>query len=142
MTMAQSRDPATIELARRNKAYRVRLARYLAGRPVVQVKDLWIEAGLGTDRYAGNIFMEAHHAERLLDIGYRPVVVPAISGGLGVLILVRKPWPVDGRAGEIHPRLLPYIEDGDPLMALLVHRVHREMKLAGTAGEEPGRGRT
>lgn len=131
---------ATVELARRAKAYRVRLARYLAGRPVIQVKDLWAEAGFGADRYADNVYMAAHHAERLLGIGYRPVVVPAMSGALGVLILVRKPWPVD--RGAVHPRLLPYLEDGDPLMALLVGRVQREMELAGTITEESYHGRT
>lgn len=138
--MARHGDPARAELARRAKAYRVRLARYLAGRPVIQVKDLWAEAGLGADRYADNVYMEAHHAEKLIDIGYRPVFVPAMSGALGVLVLVRKPWPVD--RGTVHPRLLPYLEDGDPLMALLVGRVQREMELAGTIAEESGHGRT
>ncbi len=138
--MARHGDPARAELARLNKAYRVRLARHLAGRPVIQVKDLWAEAGLGADRYAGHIYMEAHHAERLLDIGYRAVVVPAMSGALGVLLLVRGPWPVDGRAGAVHPRLLPYLQAGDPLMALLVGRAQREMELAGTIAEESGHG--
>lgn len=138
--MARSGDPATVELARRAKAQRVRLARYLAGRPVVQVKDLWAEAGLGADRHADNVYMAAHHAEKLLDIGYRPIVVPALSGTLGVLVLVRKPWPVD--RGAVHPRLLPYLEDGDPLMALLVGHVQRQMELAGTIAEESGHGRT
>lgn len=140
--MARHGDPARAELARLNKAYRVRLARHLAGRPVIQVKDLWAEAGLGADRYAGNVFMEAHHAERLLDIGYRPVVVPAMSDAVNVLIFVRKTWPVDAHAGAIHPRLLPYLVDGDPLMALLVGRVQREMELTGTITEESGHGRT
>ncbi|MFT4159604.1 hypothetical protein [Shinella sp.] len=135
-----NRDPATVELARRAKAQRVRLARYLASRPVIQVKDLWVEAGLGADRYADSVYMAAHHAEKLLDIGYRPVVVPAMSGAANVMIFVRKSWPVD--RVEVHPRLLPYLEDGDPLMALLVGRVQREMELAGTIAEESGHGRT
>lgn len=138
--MARSRDPATVELARLAKAQRVRLARYLAGRPVIQVKDLWAEAGLGADRYADNVHMAAHHAEKLLNIGYRPVVVPAMSGAFGALILVRKPWLVD--RGAVHPRLLPYLEDGDPLMALLVGRAQREMELAGNVAEESDHGRT
>lgn len=138
--MRRSGEPAKPALNRGAKAYRVRLARYLAGRPVVQLKDLWAEAGLGADRYADNVYMAAHHAEKLLDIGYRPVVVPAMSGALGVLVLVRKPWPVDG--GAVHPRLLPYLEDGDPLMALLVGRAQREMELAGAIKEESGHGRT
>lgn len=124
--MARHGDPARAELARLAKAYRVRLARYLAGRPVIQVKDLATEAGLGADYYtADHIYMAVHHAEKLLDIGYWPVVVPAMSGAINVLLLVRKPWPVDGRAGAIHPRLLPYLEDGDPLMTLLVYRAQR-----------------
>lgn len=138
--MARSRDPATVELARLPKAQRVRQARYLAGRPVIQVKDLWAEAGLGADRYADNVHMAAHHVEKLLYIGYRPVVVPAMSGALGVLILVRKPWPVDRL--PVHPRLMPYLEDGDPLMALLVGRAQREIELAGAIAEESGHGRT
>jgi hypothetical protein len=129
-----------MELARRNKAYRERLARYLFGRPVIQVKDLWVEAGLDADRYAENVFMAGYHAERLLNIGYRPVVVPAMSGALGVLILVRKPWPQD--KVKVHPRLLPYLEDGDPLMALLVGRVQREMDLSGSTAEERNHGRS
>lgn len=88
--MARSGDPARAELARRGKAYRARMMGYLAGRRVVQVKDLWVEAGIDPDYYGDNVYMEAHHAERLLDIGYRAVVVPAMSGALGVLILVRK----------------------------------------------------
>lgn len=140
--MARHGDPARAELARLGKAYRVRLARHLAGRPVIQVKDLAAAAGLGADYYADNVHMALHHAERLLDIGYRPVVVPTMSGAANVLILVRKPWPVDPRAGAVHPRLLTYLEDGDPLMALLVGRVHREMKLAETASGETGHGRT
>ena len=139
--MAQHGDPARAEFARLGKAYRVRLARHLAGRPVIQVKDLAAEAGLGADYYtADSIYMAVHHADRLLDIGYRPVVIPAMSGTLGVLILVRKPWPVD--RGAVHPRLRPYLEDGDPLMALLVGRAQREMELAGAITEEPGHGRT
>jgi hypothetical protein len=138
--MTRHGDPARAEFARLAKAYRVRLARYLAGRPVVQLKDLAVEAGLGADYYADSIYMELHHAEKLIDIGYRPVVVPALSGALGVLVLVRKPWPVD--RGAMHPRLLPYLEDGDPLMALLVGRVQREMELAGAIAEESGHGRT
>lgn len=138
--MARSRDPATVELARLAKAQRVRLARDLAGRPVIQVKDLWAEAGLGADRYVDNVYMAAHHAEKLLDIGYRPVVVSALSGALGVLVLIRKPWPVD--RGAVHPRLLPYLEDGDPLMALLVGRVQREMELEEAARKELCHGRT
>ena len=140
--MVRSGDPARAELARLAKAYRVRLARHLAGRPVIQTKDLAVEAGLGADYYADNVYMEAHHAERLLDIGYRPVIVPAMSGAANVLIFVRGPWPVDARAGPIHPRLLPYLEDGDPLMARLVGRVHREMRLAETSGGESGNGPT
>lgn len=138
--MARNGDPARVEFARLAKAYRVRLARYLAGRPVVQLKDLAVEAGLGADYYADSIYMELHHAEKLIDIGYRPVVVPALSGALGVLVLVRKPWPVD--RGTVHPRLLPYLEDGDLLMALLVGRVQREMELAGNIAEGSGHGRT
>ncbi len=138
--MRRSGDPAKAALNRGAKAYRVRLARYLAGRPVIQTKDLAIEAALGADYYADSIDMEVHHAERLFDIGYRPVVVPAMSGTLGVLTLVRQPWPVD--KGTVHPRLLPYLEDGDPLMALLVGRVQREMEMAGDAAEERGHGRT
>lgn len=139
--MARHGDPARAELARLGKAYRVRLARHLAGRPVIQTKDLAVEAGLGADYYADSVYMEAHHAERLLDIGYRPVIVPAVSGAANVLIFVRGPWPVDSGAGAIHPRLLPYLEDGDPLMVLLVGRVHREMRLAEAADEEPSHGR-
>lgn len=138
--MTRYGDPARAEFARLAKAYRVRLARYLAGRPVVQLKDLAVEAALGADYYADSVYMELHHAEKLIDIGYRPVVVPTMSGTLGVLVLVRKPWPVD--RGTVHPRLLPYLEDGDPLMALLVGRVQREMELAGTVAEESGHGRT
>lgn len=140
--MARHGDPARAEFARLGKAYRVRLARYLTGRPVIQVKDLWAEAGLGADRYADNVYMEVRHAERLLDIGYRPVVVPAMSGAANILIFVRKPWPVDVRAGAIHPRFLPYLEDGDPLMALLVGRAQREMELADAIAAECDHGRT
>lgn len=138
--MTRHGDRALAEFARLAKAYRVRLARYLAGRPVVQLKDLAVEAGLGTDYYADSVYMELHHAEKLIDIGYRPVVVPAMSGALGVLVLVRKPWPVD--RGTVHPRLLPYLEDGDPLMALLVGRVQREMELEEAARKELCHGRT
>ena len=140
--MRRSGDPAKAALNRGAKAYRVRLARHLAGRPVVQTKDLAVEAGHGADYYADSVYMAVHHAERLLDIGYRPVVVPAMSGAVNVLILVRKPWPVDARAGAINPRFLPYLEDGDPLMALLVGRAQREMKLTETVGKEPDHGRT
>ena len=138
--MTRYGDPARAEFARLAKAYRVRLARYLAGRPVVQLKDLAVEVGLGADYYADSVYMELHHAEKLIDIGYRPVVVPALSGALGVLVLVRKPWPVD--RGTVHPRLLPYLEDGDPLMALLVGRVKREMELEEAARKELCHGRT
>lgn len=138
--MARNGDPARAEFVRLAKAYRVRLARYLAGRPVVQLKDLAVEAGLGADYYADSIYMELHHAEKLIDIGYRAVVVPALSGALSVLVLVRKPWPVD--RGTVHPRLLPYLEDGDPLMALLVGRVQREMDLKEAARKELCHGRT
>ena len=124
--MARSRNPATVELAHRSKAYWARLMGYLAGSPVVQVKDLWVEAGLGADRYADHVYMQAHHAERLLDLGYRPVVVSAMSGAANVLIFVREPWPLDALVGAVHPRLLPYLEDGDPLMALLVYRAQRD----------------
>jgi len=138
--MTRHGDRARAEFARLAKAYRVRLARYLAGRPVVQLKDLAVEAGLGADYYADSIYMELHHAEKLIDIGYRPVVVPTLSGALGVLVLVRKPWPVD--RGAVHPRLLPYLADGDPLMALLVGRVQREMELEEAARKELCHGRT
>ncbi len=124
--MAEHGDPATAELARRSKAYWARLRGYLAGRPVVQLKDFAIEAGLGDDHYGDNVYMQAHHAEKLLDLGYLPVVVPAISGAANVLIFVREPWPLDAHAGEVHPRLRPYLEDGDPLMALLVYRAQRD----------------
>jgi len=110
-----------------------KLARLLAGRPVVQLRDLAEEAGLGRDYYDdGLIYMEIAHAERLIDVGYRPVVVPAASGAANVLVFVRGPWPVDAHAGAIHPRLRPYLVDGDPLMALLVGRAQREINLART----------
>ena len=129
--MARSRDPATIELARRHRAYRARMMGYLAGARVVQLKDLWVTAGLDADCYADNVYMQVHHADRLLDLGYRPLVVQAVSGAANVLLFVRGPWPLDAHAGAVHPRLLPYLEDGDPLMALLVGRAQREIDLAG-----------
>lgn len=125
-----SGDPAVAALVRMNAANRARLMGYLAGRPVVQIRDLWAEAGLGRDRYAGNEYMELVHAERLLGLGYCPVVIPAASGAANVLVFVRGPWPLDAHTGTIHPRLRSYLEDGDPLMALLVGRVQREMNLA------------
>lgn len=121
--MARSRDPATVELARRNEAYWARLSLLFAGRPVVQVKDLLLEAGLSN---AGHPYVEEHYADKLMHLGYRPVVVPALSGRLGVLLFVRGPWPLDAHAGPVHPRLLPYLEDGDPPMALLVGRAQRD----------------
>ncbi|QPC87506.1 hypothetical protein GA830_12690 [Mesorhizobium sp. NBSH29] len=105
--MARSRDPAMIELARRSKAHRARMMGCLAGCPVVQVKDLWVEAGLDLDRYADDVYMQVHHAERLLNLGYRPVVIPAMSGAANVLIFVREPWALDAHAGAVHPRLRP-----------------------------------
>ncbi len=124
--MARSRDPAMIELARRQRAHRARMMGCLAGCPVVQIKDLWVEAGLDADRYADHVYMQAYHAERLLNLGYRPVVIPAMSGAANVLIFVREPWALDAHAGTVHPRLRPYLEDGDPLMALLVYRAQRD----------------
>lgn len=54
------------------------------------------------------------------------MVVAAISGAANVLIFVREPWPLDAHAGAVHPRLLTYLEGGDPLMALLVYRAQRD----------------
>jgi hypothetical protein len=120
-------------MARPGDANRAMVVRVLAGRPVVQLTDLAEEAGLGRDYYDdGLIYLELAHAERLIDAGYRPVIVPVLSGALGVLVFVRGPWPLDAHTGAIHPRLRPYLEDGDPLMALLVGRAQREINLART----------
>lgn len=115
-------DPAKAELRRRSRAYWARLRGYLAGRQVIQVKDLWLAAGLDPHRYADNEYMELHHAEVLLKLGYRPVVVPALSGRLSVLVLVRDPWISEGIGGDGFER---FLGDGDPLMALLVGRARR-----------------
>lgn len=119
--MARSRDPATVELNRRNEAYWARLSLLFAGRPVVQVKDLLQEAGLSN---AGHPYVEEHCADKLMHLGYRPVVVPALSGRLGVLLFVRDSWSQDAHAMD--PGFRPYLEDGDPLMALLVGRAQRD----------------
>lgn len=140
--MARSRDPAAVEFARRDRAYWARLRLLFAGRPVVQVKDIRVEAGLGTERYDGDDYVWSCYAEKLVRLGYRPVAVRAMSGAVEVLIYVRGPWPEDAAAPAIHPRLLPYLEDGDPLMALLVGRVQRETKLAASARKEAHHGRT
>lgn len=137
--MESHSDPATVALARGSAAFWKRLRGYLAGRPAVQLKDLWIEAGIDPARYADNIHMKLHHAERLIRLGYRPVAVPALSGALAVAVFVREPWPEDE---HFHPRLAPYLEDGDPLMALLVGRVQRDMRLAELIEKEPCHGRT
>lgn len=135
--MARNGDPARAELARRNEVYRARLSLLFAGRPVLQVKDLLAEAGLSD---VGDPYIEEHYADKLMRLGYRPTVVPALSGRLGVLLFVRDPRPQGAPATD--PRFLPYLEDGDPLMALLVGRAQREMELAGTIAEESGHGRT
>lgn len=107
----------------RGRSNRDLLACLLAGRQVVQLRDLAEEAGLGRDYYdPGSIYMELHHAERLMDAGYSPVVVPALSGAVNVVLFVRGPWPVDASAAAPDPALRPYLADGDPLMALLVGR--------------------
>jgi hypothetical protein len=112
--------------ARPGDANRDMLACLLAGRPAVQLRDLAEEAGLGRDYYdESRIYMELHHAERLLDAGYRPVVVPALSGAVNVILFVRGPWPVDASVAAPDPAMRPYLADGDPLMALLVGRAQR-----------------
>lgn len=98
----------------------------LAGREVVQLRDLAEEAGLGRDYYdESRIYMELHHAERLIDAGYRLVVVPALSGAVNVALFVRDQWDVDASTEAVDPAMRPYLADGDPLMALLVGRAHR-----------------
>lgn len=97
-------------------AYREKLRWLLAGRPVIQVRDLWVEAGLDRDCYADTP-LESYHLARLIEAGYRPVSVP---------VLIRAPWAADSFAGAIDLGFLPYLEDGDPLMALLVYRAQRE----------------
>lgn len=107
-------------------ANRALMACLLAGRPVVQLRDLAEEAGLGRDYYdEGRIYMELHHAERLMDAGYRPVLLPALSGAVRVVVFVRGPWAVDAAAGAVPAAMRPYLADGDPLMALLVGRALR-----------------
>ena len=112
-------------------AYRERLMRLLAGRPVIQVRDLWVEAGLDRDCYADTP-LESYHLARLIEAGYRPVSVPVLSGTHRTLLLVRGPWASDSFEGAIDPGFLPYLEDGDPLIALLVHRAQRESGHGGT----------
>ena len=106
------------------EANRTLLANLLAGRPVVQLKDLWIEAGLDPDDYADHPHMRDCHRRRLEDAGYRAIMLPAPSGA--VTAFVRGPWPSDAHARPVPAGLRAYLEDGDPLMALLVGRVaHR-----------------
>lgn len=107
-------------------ANRALMACLLAGRPVVQLRDLAEEAGLGRDYYdEGRIYMELHHAERLMGAGYRLVLLPALSGAVRVVVFVRGPWAVDAAADAVPAAMLPYLADGDPLMALLVSRALR-----------------
>lgn len=107
-------------------ANRALMACLLAGRPVVQLRDLAEEAGLGRDYYdEGRVYMELQHAERLMDAGYRPVLVPALSGAVSVVVFARGPWAVDAAAEAASAAMLPYLADGDPLMALLVGRAQR-----------------
>jgi len=105
--------------------YREKLRWLLAGRPVIQVRDLWVEAGLDRDCYVDTP-LERYHLARLIEAGYRPLSIPVLSGTHRTLLLVRDPWASDSFAGTVDPGLLAYLEDGDPLMALLVHRAQRE----------------
>jgi hypothetical protein len=105
--------------------YREKLRWLLAGRPVIQVRDLWVEAGLDRDCYADTP-LESYHLARLIEVGYRPVAVRALSGTHRTFVLIRAPWAADSFVGAIDPGFLPYLEDGDPLMALLVYRAQRE----------------
>ncbi|WP_174801463.1 hypothetical protein [Martelella limonii] len=107
------------------KAYREKLRWLLAGRPVIQVRDLWVEAGLDRNCYAGTPLESYHHA-RLIEAGYRPVSLPVLSGTHHTFVLVRSPCTSHSFASAIDPGFLPYLEDGDPLMALLVYRAQKE----------------
>lgn len=112
-------------MANPSNAYREKLRWLLAGRPVIQVRDLWVEAGLDRDCYADTP-LERYHLARLIEAGYRPVSVPVLSGTHRTFVLIRAPWAADSFAGTVDPGFLPYLEDGDPLMALLVYRAQRE----------------
>jgi hypothetical protein len=102
-------------------AYAKRIRQVLAGKPVIQVNDLWIELGLDKNHYT-NTPVERYHFVRLLEAGYHPTFVS------GVYVLVRGPWVLDAFAEAVDPKFAPYLEDNDPLMELLVCRAQRDLK--------------
>jgi hypothetical protein len=74
--------------------------------------------------------MRACHRRGLEEAGYRAIWLPAPSGAASVLAFVRGAWPSDAHACKVPPEPLPYLEDGDPLMALLVGRVQHDLAAA------------
>jgi hypothetical protein len=112
-------------MAQPRNSYMEKLMCLLAGRPVIQVKDLWAEAGIDRNRYADTP-MESHHLARLVEAGYRPVSVPVFSDSHQTFLLVRGHWASDAFTRAVDPGFVPYLEDGDRLMTLLVQRAQRE----------------